>query len=102
MKVKIEDIQKCECGALTIYFDNSSNNSMKPKTFKKLFKDVELKTTLNKTYSCNHCINHWGLDLCGCGSGEKLGKCKGDFEPCKNKTSFQELTVKYKFIGWAS
>jgi hypothetical protein len=25
--------------------------------------------------NCNYCVNHWGIDLCACGSGEHYTKC---------------------------
>ncbi len=34
--MKIEYIQKCKCGAVTIRFDNSASNSMFWETFEKL------------------------------------------------------------------
>jgi hypothetical protein len=27
--------------------------------------------------SCNYCVNHWGTDICQCGSGKKYQKCHG-------------------------
>lgn len=38
--MKIEYIQKCKCGAVTIRFDNSASNSMFWETFEKLDLDT--------------------------------------------------------------
>ena len=36
----IESYSKCECGAITINFDNGASNSMYPKTAKKIGLDL--------------------------------------------------------------
>ena len=75
---------KCKCGAITITVDGSAY-SCDRKTIKKFFPGLDLRK-LNRypdTYCCNHCINHYGLDLCGCGSGEPFGRCGNDFDECK-------------------
>ena len=66
--MKIEYIQKCKCGAVTINFDNGASNSMFWETFEKLDLDTGDATWLHQSYCCDHCINHWGIGLCGCGS----------------------------------
>lgn len=71
----IESYSKCECGAITINFDNGASNSMYQKTAKKIGLDLRKYKRLTTTYCCDHCVNHWGLDLCECGSGEEVGKC---------------------------
>lgn len=30
----------------------------------------------------DHCVNHYGLDLCGCGSGNPFGKCDEYLPEC--------------------
>ena len=67
---------KCDCGAITIDSENKSGSiSMRPTLFKKIRKQFNLKFEwLNKYYCCNHCVNHWGIDICSCGSGEKSRK----------------------------
>ena len=35
----------------------------------------DLKNALLSYYGCDYCINHWGMDLCQCGSGEKVNEC---------------------------
>jgi hypothetical protein len=71
---------KCECGAITVSIDGI-DYSMRPATFKKTFgKTPPRKATL---YNCNHCVNHWGTDLCGCGSGRKFGKCDMHLSECR-------------------
>jgi len=96
---KIEDIAKCSCGAITVFFENGADNSMTVETFKKVFgKDPE--TTLNDYGNCNHCVNHWGVDLCGCGSGEEVGKCDRGFSECKAGAPAQYLEQSKEIIGW--
>lgn len=33
-------------------------------------------------YSCDYCVNKYGTDLCGCGSGRKWGTCTEDYDEC--------------------
>ena len=97
---EIQDIQACNCGAITVYFDNGSSCSMTEETALKKLNVSEVKTTLNPVYSCNHCVNRWGVDLCGCGSGEPVGECDGGFHECKNNQPSQEWAVEKPFLGW--
>lgn len=76
--MKIEYIQKCKCGAVTISFDNGASNSMFWETFEKLDLDAGDATWLHQSCCCNHCVNHWGIDLCECGSGARVGECECD------------------------
>lgn len=92
--MKIEYIQKCKCGAVTIRFDNSASNSMFWETFEKLDLDTGDATWLHQSYCCDHCINHWGIGLCGCGSGQKVGKCE-----CGSQKAHDILGVKYDSFG---
>lgn len=56
--MKIEYIQKCKCGAVTIRFDNNASNSMFWETFEKLDLDTGDATWLHQSYCCDHCVNH--------------------------------------------
>lgn len=78
------EFQKCLCGAITFYEENVTY-SCKQSNIKKFFPNMDLRRIkrLNTTCNCNHCVNHYGLDLCGCGSGEKFGKCKEGFPDCE-------------------
>lgn len=75
---------KCQCGAITLYFADGTINSIKQKNLKKFGIDLRKIKRINKQemYACDHCINHYGLDICSCGSGKEVGKCKcGSTEP---------------------
>jgi len=78
---QIEFKKACICGAVTIELDNRETFSMSKKTFKTKFPYLRMSTK-EKWYNCNHCINCWGIDLCGCGSGEEFGKCKEGTDEC--------------------
>ena len=83
---------KCSCGAITIQgkdVDEPFTNSMRPAYFKKHFRGRGYRFKwLNSFCCCDHCVNHWGLDICSCGSGEKVGKCY-----CKSKRPYQTVEV---------
>jgi hypothetical protein len=49
--------------------------------FAKEFPDVPFEND-SKYFCCNHCVNHYGIDICGCGSGQPVGKCDNDFDEC--------------------
>lgn len=51
--MKIEYIQKCKCGAVTIRFDNGASNSMFWETFEKLDLDTGDATWLHQSYCCS-------------------------------------------------
>ena len=72
---------------------------MTEETFKKEFPDVEVEGDIFS--NCNHCVTHWGIDLCGCGSGEALGECTGDFNECTNSIPSQVKEEQRRFTGWA-
>lgn len=95
----IDFFKRCSCGAVTAHKEDGTSFSMKASTFKKLFPNTRVSRK-NVYINCNHCCNHWGIDLCGCGSGEPVGKCKGDFAECKNKEPSQYADHEIKRPMW--
>lgn len=75
---------RCECGAITILAAGGADYSVSKTNFRRFFPTLDLTriTRYKKTCNCNHCVNHYGLDLCGCGSGEEFGKCTNGLEEC--------------------
>lgn len=90
----IESYTKCACGAITLTFDNGATNSMRPATAKKLGIDLRHYKRYKPTYYCDHCVNHWGIDLCKCGSGKPVGKCK-----CGLNEAHDEFGVKFDSLA---
>ena len=45
----------------------------------------------------NHCVNHYGLDLCACGSGESPEECTAGFDECGNPYETLGESVKFNF-----
>lgn len=94
---------KCKCGAVTITNEeNSFSNSMSRATFRRLFvrnnfqnenfNVVRFKFVwMENTCYCNHCKNNMGIDLCGCGSGKRKGRCREGHLECYNSIPSQEL-----------
>ena len=89
MSIVISEYAKCSCGAYTIEVEDLRTGERKQvnyigtlKSFAEEYGMVNntigsrLRWNKNSYANCNHCVNHWGLDLCGCGSGENFGKCK--------------------------
>lgn len=71
--------KRCVCGAVTIDI-NGEDISMPFSQFKEEHPGVKLEK--DKYSNCNYCVNHWGTNLCHCGSGKKVGKCN-----CGSKSS---------------
>ena len=78
MEVDFTRLALCDCGAVSVEIDGKEY-SMSMKTFKERY-GIEIQSY---TYSnCNHCINHWGIDLCACGSGKPYDECDEGTEMC--------------------
>lgn len=75
----VESYQKCQCGAITVWYDNGEVNSILEKNMDILPVDtresLDTAERLQDSYCCNHCVNHYGLDICECGSGESPENC---------------------------
>lgn len=69
---------KCDCGAIT-FQTSEGTYSCKQNYFHKHFPNVDLRKCKRayvlQTFCCDHCVNGYGLDLCSCGSKEKVGYC---------------------------
>lgn len=84
----------CQCGAVTIEKTDSTGVSCMQENLEKYFNidfnDFKKILTqhdipLHECYICNHCINHWGIDICICGSGEPVNKCDcGEHKGCES------------------
>ena len=94
MAEQITHYQKCACGAITVWFENNASNSMFMETFENLQLDISDAEQLPDSCCCNHCVNHWGIDLCECGSGSPVGKCA-----CGSKQSHDTLGVQFDSFG---
>ena len=89
----------CECGAVTVRINNN-DYSMPKEKYIELFPDRSIEDIDIKYCSCNYCVNHWGIDLCGCGSGEKFGECKENFPECKNPAQDIEHEIVHPTSGF--
>lgn len=92
--MEITYINYCQCGAVTIVFDNGASNSMCQNTFEQLNLDIRNAERLPDSCRCDHCVNHWGIDLCECGSGELVGGCE-----CGSQNAHDTLGVKFDSFG---
>ena len=91
--IQVQYIQECVCGAMTVTFENGASNSMSREVFNRIgFTGERLPQVF---CNCNHCVNHWGIDLCKCGSGKPVGKCD-----CGSDEASEELGIKRPFVGW--
>ena len=95
---EITHVDICQCEAVTITFENGATNSMPEQEAQKYVSDLQDKTPT--VIHCDYCVNKWGTDLCGCGSGEKVGECDNDYHECINNIPAQTLYIKKEFLGW--
>lgn len=71
--------KRCVCGAVTVTV-GGEDISMPYKEYKDNYSEIKLDK--GKYSNCNYCVNHWGTNICKCGSGKKIGRCN-----CKSKES---------------
>lgn len=79
----------CRCGAVTVVLDGESY-SMRERAFRQHFGSTRV-IRRDAYCGCNHCINKWGIDLCGCGSGKPVGRCDGGYAECRACAPAQQL-----------
>lgn len=86
--MKITEAIECQCGAYTLESEKSDGStgrvSMTAETLEATIGKDAIAEVLwgNQYFSCNHCINNWGVDLCACGSGETPEECDNGLEMC--------------------
>lgn len=87
-EVEIVSYSVCRCGAITLYTADGATYCCKRRNLRQ-FVNIDLRklkrfqgSSLLTTVCCDHCVNHYGLDLCACGSGEPTHKCKGGSDVC--------------------
>lgn len=75
---------KCACEAVTVHTD-AGDYSCYWRNRKKYFPGLDFRKIIRcqDLYSCDYCCNHYGLDLCGCGSGNLLGRCDNKLPECQ-------------------
>lgn len=81
--VHVLDYTTCTCGAVTLRTDYGTYSCAR-RNLKEYFPRLDLRRVARggpEMYCCNHCVNHYGLDLCG--SGECFGHCDNDCIECK-------------------
>lgn len=95
---------ECQCGAFSLEADLDDGShqtySMSAETLNAKFSKEAIQPILSdQVYSsCNHCVNHWGVDICACGSGEAPDECGNDLEVCGNP--MQTLGDVHKTSFW--
>ena len=87
---KIVAYSTCNCGAITVYYDDGFTNSVKKKNLKKFGIKLRGLKKNDNTWCCNHCANHYGIDICDCGSGEEVGKCS-----CGSNSAMEQFGYEY-------
>ena len=94
---------KCSCGSINVETETGSYFCLE-KDKKKYFPELDfrkLKAVKNEHtfYNCDYCVNHYGLDLCSCGSGEKVGECEcGSTKPMQVVGEYSRCTADDAFL----
>lgn len=87
-RYRIVHIGLCVCGALTFEIEHGIGYSVKRENAPRFFPELPerfwqtLDCFVGEYCNCNHCVNHWGLDLCACGSGESPEMCQNGYPEC--------------------
>lgn len=94
-----DDVMVCECGAITVTIEGC-NYSMPASDFREHYGRPPADAM--RVGSCDYCVNNWGTDLCGCGSGEKFGDCEEGHSECGRPAQSIEEAVSscYCDSGW--
>ena len=88
---KIISYKECKCGAVTLFFEDGTTNSCKKRHLNRFGISLKgVKKEIEKDWCCNHCINHYGIDICSCGSGIETNKCD-----CGSGVSMETLGETY-------
>lgn len=97
-KLNITWIALCNCGAVTITIDGKDDYSMSKEMFEEKFntldetlKELPDQEEIQEFCNCNYCVNGWGLDLCACGSGEKMSECEEGHDCCGQPSQDLEI-----------
>lgn len=90
MEKFIESYSECSCGAITLYFADGATNSVRKENLDKFGIDLTGVEELQRTWCCNHCANHYGIDICSCGSGESPDSCS-----CGSGTAMETFGQEY-------
>ena len=84
-------VKRCNCGAVSLEHEQANDSiSMAEETARELGFEVPVDAAY---CHCNHCVNHWGLDLCACGSGESPEKCTGNYACCGSPAQEQSKSI---------
>ena len=98
----IESYVICDCGAVTIFFTDGRSVSCKRRNLKRFFPGLDLRRVKKEQncFACDHCVSHYGLDLCACGSGESPDKCKNGYEECGKPMQTVEGGTHISHTSW--
>lgn len=104
--MEILEYTKCVCGAITLFGEDGRSYSVSTKNLKRFFPSIDLRKVHRKyngeTYCCNHCLNHYGLDLCACGSGEPYETCRAGHKECGKPMHEIGKDLSCAHSGWMS
>lgn len=79
------EFSRCACGAVEVCHPQERwVNHMRPATFLRRYRGATVPRRA-RYGSCDHCVNHWGIDICQCGSGEPVGKCPNGYPGCRRR-----------------
>ena len=92
-------LSTCSCGAATVEHDGQCF-SMQVEDLERYFPGLMDSPPECEVGSCDYCVNHWGVDLCGCGSGKKFSECDDGYPECGRPMQVVEKGISKPTGGW--
>lgn len=89
-------VGRCGCGAVEVESNGQSGYFILACNFRRLFSVDRVPRAPIHFGCCDHCVNHYGLDLCACGSGEAPEKCKEGHKCCGQPSQVLEGRTCYR------
>lgn len=95
----IKIVARCSCGAVEVESEGQRGYYILAKNLRVMLGVDRLPRARQHYRNCDHCVNHWGLDLCACGSGLATEKCKAGLASCGQPSQVLNERTHFSALG---